>query len=260
MRREQKAEVIEEIAARIDEADAIYSVDYRGLTVTQAAALRASLREVDATFRIVKNTLTLRAADQVGAEHVKVLVEGPTAFTFVRGDAAMAAKALDTFARRERVLELRGGILDGELLSADAVRLIARLPARDELNAQLAGMVAAPLTGLARGLGALLSGIAIALGQVREQRKDEPGAAQEPPEAPAAAETETTETTEATKATEATEADETTEAAEPTENTEPPEAEAAEATEAPEAEATSEQPETTKAAGEEATEEQKEAE
>jgi large subunit ribosomal protein L10 len=198
MRREQKAEMIEEIAARIGEANAIYAVDYRGLSVSQAAALRASLRDAGATFRIVKNTLTLRAADQVGAEHVKVLVEGPTAFTFVRGDAAMAAKALDSFARRERVLELRGGVLDGVPLSADAVRLIARLPARDQLNAQLAAMVAAPLTGLARGLGALLSGIAIALGQVREQRKDEPGATEEAPPAPAAAEiTETTETTEA---------------------------------------------------------------
>jgi large subunit ribosomal protein L10 len=194
MRRDQKAVLIEEIAARIGEANAIYAVDYRGLTVSQAAALRASLRDAGATFRIVKNTLTLRAADQVGAEHVKVLVEGPTAFTFVRGDAAMAAKALDSFSRRERVLELRGGVLDGVPLSADAVRLIARLPGRDQLNAQLAGMVAAPLTGLARGLGALLSGIAIALGQVREQRKDEPGA-EEAPQAQAVAETaETAET------------------------------------------------------------------
>jgi large subunit ribosomal protein L10 len=234
MRRDQKAVLIEEIAARIGEANAIYAVDYRGLSVSQAAALRASLRDAGATFRIVKNTLTLRAADQVGAEHVKVLVEGPTAFTFVRGDAAMAAKALDSFSRRERVLELRGGVLDGVPLSADAVRLIARLPARDQLNAQLAGMVAAPLTGLARGLGALLSGIAIALGQVREQRKDEPGA-EEAPQAQAVAETaETAETTETTETTEAAEA------------------EAA----APEPETAGEQPE---AAGEGATEEPGEA-
>jgi large subunit ribosomal protein L10 len=185
MDREQKAELIEEIATRIRDADAIYAVDYRGLSVPQAAALRDGLREVGATFRIVKNTLTLRAADQAGAEHVKVLVEGPTAFAFVRGDAALAAKALDSFSRRERVLELRGGVLEGEPLSADAVRQIARLPGRDQLNAQFAGVVAAPLTGLARGLGALLSGIAIALGQLHEQRKGESGAPAEEPEASA---------------------------------------------------------------------------
>lgn len=170
MRKEQKARVVDEIAAQITEADAIYAADYSGLSVTQAATLRASLREAGATFRIVKNTLTLRAADKAGADPVKELVEGPTAFAFVRGDTALAAKALDSFSRRENVLELRGGVLDGKPLSADALRTLARLPGREQLHAQLAGVVAAPLTGLARGLGALLSGLAIALGQVREQR------------------------------------------------------------------------------------------
>jgi large subunit ribosomal protein L10 len=182
MKREEKAEVIEEIAARIGEADAIYAVDYRGITVTQVAALRGSLREVDTSFRIVKNTLTLRAADQAGVEHVKGLVEGPTAFAFVRGDAALAAKVLDTFARRERVLEIRGGVLDGQPLTADALKQLARLPGREQLNAQLAGVVASPLTGLVRGIGALLSGVAIALGQVYEQRKDEAPIEQTAPE------------------------------------------------------------------------------
>jgi large subunit ribosomal protein L10 len=175
MKREQKAEVIEEIAAQIGDAQAIYAADYRGLSVAQASALRASLRDVDSSFRVVKNTLTLRAADKAGAEQVKELVEGPTAFAFVRGDPALAAKALDAFGRRENVLELRGGLLDGELLDGDAVRRLARLPARDQLNAQLAGVVASPLTGLVRGLGALVSGLAIALGQIREMKGDEPG-------------------------------------------------------------------------------------
>src|SRR5512134_2209127 len=104
MRKEQKTQVVEEIAAQLGEAEAIYAVDYRGLSVPQAAELRASLREHDASFRIVKNTLTLRAADQAGVEEIKELVaEGPTALTFVRGDAALAAKALDAFSRRADV-------------------------------------------------------------------------------------------------------------------------------------------------------------
>jgi large subunit ribosomal protein L10 len=183
MKREQKAQVIDEIAAQIADSEAIYAADYSGLSVSQAATLRARLREADAIFRIVKNTLSLRAAEKAGAEQVKELVEGPTAFTFVRGDAALAAKALDSFARQERVLDVRGGVVGGETLTADAVRQLARLPARDQLNAQIAGVVAAPLTGLVRGLGGLLSGLAVALGQIREKKEAEAP----PEEAPAAA-------------------------------------------------------------------------
>jgi large subunit ribosomal protein L10 len=208
MRRDQKVEIVEQIAAQITEAEAIYAADYRGLSVTQAAALRASLRDADATLRVVKNTLTLRAAEKAGAEQVKELIEGPTAFAFVQGDPAAAAKALDTFARQEQVLALRGGLLDGELLSADAVRELARLPGRDQLNAQLAGVVAAPLTGLVRGLGALVSGLAVALGQVREQKEaeapqeaeTEPTAEAEEAEAPAPQEPQTEPTAEAEEA------------------------------------------------------------
>jgi large subunit ribosomal protein L10 len=185
MKKEQKAQVIDEIAAQISDSEAIYAVDYRGLSVTQAASLRQSLREAGASFRIVKNTLTLRAADKAGSEQVKELIEGPTAFTFVTGEPASAAKALDAFYRREQVLDLRGGIVSGELIDADGVKRLARLPGRDQLNAQLAGIVASPLTGLVRGLGSLVSGLAIALGQVREKKEAEGPEPEPEPEAPA---------------------------------------------------------------------------
>jgi large subunit ribosomal protein L10 len=185
MKREQKAEVIDQIAAQIEGAEAIYAVDYRGLTVAQAAELRTRLREAGTSFRIVKNTLSVRAADKAGAESLKPLVEdGPTALAFVTGDAALAAKAIDTFARQAQVLELKGGILDGRPLDVDELRRLARLPGRDQLNAQLAGVVASPITGLVRGLGALLSGLAIALGQVHGKRAaEEPAPAEEAPPA-----------------------------------------------------------------------------
>ena len=108
MNREEKAAVIEEVARQITEAEAIYAVDYRGASVPQAAELRARLREADATFRVVKNTLTERAADQAGAEGLKVYLEGPTAMTFVRGDAAAAAKALADFRRTSGLLDVQG--------------------------------------------------------------------------------------------------------------------------------------------------------
>jgi large subunit ribosomal protein L10 len=202
MRKEQKAKAIEEIAAQLGEAEAIYAVDYRGLSVPQAAELRANLREHDAQFRVVKNTLTLRAADQAGVAEIKELVaEGPTALTFVRGDAALAAKVLDSFSRQANILEVKGGVMGDRALTPDEIRRLARLPARDVLIGQFAGIVASPLTGLARGLGALLSGLAVALGQIHAQKEaggpsePEPPAAEEAPaeeaaaeEAPAAAE------------------------------------------------------------------------
>jgi large subunit ribosomal protein L10 len=189
MRKDQKAEKIDQIAAHLGEARAVYAVDYRGLSVPQAAELRASLRQHDATFRVVKNTLTLRAADKAGMEQLKELVaEGPTALTFVRGDAALAAKVLDAFSRRANVLEVKGGLLEGRVLAPDEFRSLARLPSREVLTAQFAGVVASPLTGLVRGLGGMVAGLAIALAQVRDQKEaaGPPSAGGEsPPEVPA---------------------------------------------------------------------------
>src|SRR5581483_2458069 len=113
MNRDQKAAVIDEIAADITEAQAIFAVDYRGITVAQAEALRVRLREADASFRVVKNSLTERAADRAGVEELKSLLEGPTALTFVRGDAAAAAKAVADFARTTQLLAFKGGMMDG---------------------------------------------------------------------------------------------------------------------------------------------------
>jgi len=169
MNRDEKAAAVAEIADQIKEADAVFAVDYRGISVPQAAALRAQLRDADATFRIVKNSLTERAADEAGATSLRPLLDGPTALTFVRGDAAAAAKALADFARAEELLEFKGGVMDGAEVSVDEIQAIARLPARDVLYGQLVGIVAAPITGLARGLNGLLSGIAIQLGKIVEE-------------------------------------------------------------------------------------------
>src|SRR4051794_17741597 len=173
MNREQKAAAIDEIATEITEASAVLAVDPTGLSVSQSAEIRSALRAADARLRIVKNTLTLRAADKAGVEELKPLLEGPTALTFVRGDAAAAAKAIADYSRTTDLLPFKGGLMDGVPLEIEQIKAIARLPSRDVLYGQLVGMVAAPITGLARGLNALLSGVAIALGQV--QAKAEAG-------------------------------------------------------------------------------------
>lgn len=164
MNRDQKAAVVDEIAGQIEAAQAIFAVDYRGISVSQIAELRAKLRESDTRFRIVKNSLSERAADKAGAEALRPLLEGPTALALVGGDAAMAAKALNDTARAlNNLIEFKGGLMDGNALSADDVRAIARLPTRDVLNAQLVGTIAAPLSGLVRTLNALIAGVAIQL-------------------------------------------------------------------------------------------------
>ena len=171
MDRATKAAVIEEVAGQIQESEAIFAVDYRGISVPQAAELRTKLRDADASFRVVKNTLGERAADKAGAEALKELLEGPTAMTFVRGDAAAAAKALSDFRRASggALLEFKGGWMNGEPLGALEIEAIAKLPSRDVLYARLVGMVASPLTGLATSLNGLIGGLARQLQQIADQ-------------------------------------------------------------------------------------------
>jgi large subunit ribosomal protein L10 len=196
MNKEQKAAVVEEVAAQIKESEAVFAVDYRGITVPQAAELRTRLNEAGARFRVVKNTLTQIAADQADAESLKPVLEGPTAFTFVRedGDVALAAKALAQFKREHDVLGFKGGLMGGEVLTVEQLGALARLPARDVLHGQLVGIVASPITGLVRGLNALIAGLAIQLGQIVEQgllpAGEAPAEEAPPAEAPAEPEAE----------------------------------------------------------------------
>ncbi len=174
MNKEQKIEAVAQIAQQIEQSQAVFAIDYRGVTVSQIASVRAQLGDLDASFRVVKNSLTALAADKAGAEHLKSLLEGPTALTFVRGDAAAAAKAISTFNRETDLLPFKGGIIDGEPIEVEQLKIIARLPAREVLYGQLVGMIAAPVGGLVRGLGGLIGGLAVALGQIQAQRADEP--------------------------------------------------------------------------------------
>src|SRR5215217_1248693 len=210
MNKEQKAAAVQEIAERLGEAEAIFAVDYRGISVPEAAELRARLREADASFRVVKNRLAKRAAEQAGTTELDDLLDGPIALTFIKGDAVVAAKAIATFSRQRDVLKYRGGLMDGEVLAPEQFQAIARLPGLDVLHGQLVGVTASPLTGLTRGLASMLSGLAVGLGQIAEKGlvsgADEPAAeekaeepeaeekAEEPEAEEPAAETETSET------------------------------------------------------------------
>jgi large subunit ribosomal protein L10 len=182
--KEQKAAVVDEIAASLKNTESIFAIDYRGISVSQAAQLRARLREADATFTVVKNRLAKRAAEKAGTDGLDELFEGPTALALVKGDPVIVAKAIATFTREHQVLAYKGGLMDGAPLDPDSFMSIARLPGLDVLHGQLVGLTASPLTGVVRGLNALLAGLASQLGQIQEKGLVE-GEAETAPEAEA---------------------------------------------------------------------------
>ncbi len=172
MNRDQKTAVIDEIADQIRGSEAVFAVDYRGISVPQAAGLRESLRGSEATFRVTKNTLTVLAADRAEQQVLKDFLLGPTALTFVKGDAASAAKAIADFQKAQPdLLPFKGGTLNGVAVDAAQLSALAKLPTREVLYQQLVGLVASPISGLARTLNALIGGLAIQLGQINEKKQ-----------------------------------------------------------------------------------------
>lgn len=187
MDRDQKGAAIVEVAAQIEQSQAVFAVDPTGLSVAQAADLRDRLLEADATLRVVKNRLTHRSAEQAGAEALTELLVGPTALTFVRGDVALAAKALAGFRRDSQLLVFKGGTMDGDAISVEQMESLARLPSRELLQGQFVGVLASPLTGLVRSLAALIAGVAIQLRQIEEKGLVGGGAAASAPASTASA-------------------------------------------------------------------------
>jgi large subunit ribosomal protein L10 len=150
VKKEHKEEIVEELADRLKAADTLLVADYRGLTMPQIDTLRSRLIESGARFTVVKNTLTRRAAEAAGADALLTLLEGPTAIAFLDADGDMlaAAKALADMARESRVLAIRGGVMQGRVVSAEEVETLAALPPVEILRGQVLGAIVAPLTSL----------------------------------------------------------------------------------------------------------------
>jgi len=173
LRRDEKAEAIATLTERLPGSDTIFAADHRGLTVKEFAELRSRLRAADTEFTVVKNTLARRAASETGRDALLQYLEGPTGLAWVGGDPAVAAKALSGFAgEHPDAFTVKGGLLEGaDLPSADVARL-AKLPSREQLLGQLAGGIAAPLSGLAGTLNGLLGGLARTLAAVQAQKAE----------------------------------------------------------------------------------------
>jgi large subunit ribosomal protein L10 len=143
----EKERVVTELAERLKSTPTLFVADYRGLSVTEIDDLRTKLIEHGARFTVVKNTLTRRAAEAAGAEALLALLEGPTAIAFIEadGDLVAVAKALADSARTTRILQIRGGLLDGAPIDEEAIKSLATLPPTDVLRGQVLGAITAPL-------------------------------------------------------------------------------------------------------------------
>jgi large subunit ribosomal protein L10 len=180
MHRDDKELVVAEITEQLRASESLIVADYRGLTNSQLLAVRTKLRDHGATFTVVKNTLTRRAAEAAGADALLALLTGPTAIAFVRaeGDAVAVAKALADTAKETKILTLRGGLLSGKTMAAGDVEELAKLPPMDVLKGQVVGVILAPLNQLVGLLNAPLQDLVGLIDARIEQLQ--PGGAGEP--------------------------------------------------------------------------------
>ena len=214
--RPEKVAVVDEVKARFEAADGAVLTEYRGLTVAELAALRKELTAAGGDYKVYKNTLVRLAIAGGAQEGVSDLLTGPTAIAFVQGDVSAVAKALREFAKANPALVVKGGVVGDSVMSAADINVLADLPSRETMLAQLAGGLAAPLQQLAGLVQALPRNLAYGLSALLDQKRagapaeEAPAAAEEPAaeaaaeeaaEAPAeeapAAEAEATETAEA---------------------------------------------------------------
>jgi large subunit ribosomal protein L10 len=169
--RPEKVAVVDEIAEKLSSADAAIITEYRGLSVAQLATLRRSLRSAGGEYKVYKNTLARFGAQRAGAEGLTELLVGPTAITFVSGDAAAVAKVLRDAAKANPLLVIKGASMDGKALSARDVESLADLPSRDVLLSQFAGALQAPLVKTAGLLQALPRNLAYGLKALIDQKE-----------------------------------------------------------------------------------------
>jgi large subunit ribosomal protein L10 len=175
MARADKVQAVEEIADRFRGSTASVVTEYRGLTMTQLINLRRSLG-TGTTYRVAKNTLVKRAAEDAGVEGLDALLVGPTAIAFITGEPVDAAKALRDFAKDNKALVIKGGFMDGRALTVTEVNQLADLESREVLLAKLAGAMKANLSKAAGLFAAPASQVARLAQALVDKRQEEEGA------------------------------------------------------------------------------------
>jgi len=173
MERAQKESEVSQLSQKCDESIALFLSDYRGLTVSQITEVRRELRKVASQMKVVKNSLMLRAlADKENVPNMQEHFKGPMAVTFVQDDPVGAAKVLAKYESQFEPLEIKVGVLRGELLSAKDINVLSKLPSREELYAKLLGTLSAPASNMARVLQAVSAKLARVMGAIRDTKQE----------------------------------------------------------------------------------------
>ncbi|RCW40303.1 MULTISPECIES: 50S ribosomal protein L10 [unclassified Halanaerobium] len=170
MARPEKEAVVKELADKFTHSKSMVITDYLGLNVAEMTELRKQLREAGVDYKVVKNTLASIAADDVEMDEMNEFFSGPTAIAFGMDDPVSPAKILVDFAEDHEVLEIKAGILNGEIIDIDKVKSLAKIPSREQLLAQAFAGMKAPLTGLVNVLQGNIRGLVQVLGQIKEQK------------------------------------------------------------------------------------------
>ena len=173
MARPEKVQVVERIKERFGDAEGALLTEYRGLSVADMAELRRSLRESDADYKVLKNTLTRIAVTEIGLEGLVEMLEGPTAIAFCKSDPAAVAKALDEATKKYPVLVIKGGVLAGSVIDAEQAQRLAKLEPRETQLAKIVMMVNTPVQQTANVFSALLRDFGSMLSQVVEQKQSQ---------------------------------------------------------------------------------------
>jgi large subunit ribosomal protein L10 len=167
----EKENVVAELGATIDRANATLYTDYRGLTVADVTALRKKLREVDAEYHIVKNTLfKLAAKDKLPLADLEPFLVGPTAIGFAKGDAVAATKTLLEFMKDHKQMSLKAGIVDGKIYNPAQVTELSKLPPKEQIIAQILGALDAPASNLVGILDAVTADLVFTIEAVAQQK------------------------------------------------------------------------------------------
>jgi large subunit ribosomal protein L10 len=177
MARPEKEQAVEEIAGKFGDAQAALLTEYRGLTVGEIAEVRSALRDAEAEYKVMKNTLTRIAVREVGLDELVEMLQGPTAIAFCKGDAVAAAKALDDAAKKFPVLVIKGGVLRGQVIDAEQAKALAKLESREIQLANIAILMNTPLQQTVNVFAAMLRDLGSMLAQVlAEKESTEPSA------------------------------------------------------------------------------------
>ena len=170
---EVKKQIVQDVKVKMEKAKGIIFYDYRGLSVAEVTDLRNQFREAGVEYHVIKNSMLKRAADMLEIEALDEYLVGPTAVAFGYDDPVAPAKVLVEFLKKMKVAktEIKAGLLNGNVISIDSVKSLAELPSREQLLAQLAGTLNAPITGFARSLSGIISKLGYALAAVKEQKE-----------------------------------------------------------------------------------------